>query len=73
MKLNRKNLRRMILKEIADDFDMSKSPDSDKQVAAEMLKKIISDLQNVPSHNFDRYVQYLIQHQLPNVISMLES
>ena len=51
----------------------SKGSDLNKEVAVEMLKSVITDLQNVPTQNFDKYIQYLINFQLPNIIRTLES
>tara|TARA_Y100000592_G_C5404580_1_gene284938 strand:- start:400 stop:618 length:219 start_codon:yes stop_codon:yes gene_type:complete len=72
MKIDRSQLRKMILKEQALAHSSS-SHDINKKLAVEMLKNIIRDLQNVPDHNFDKYIQHLISFQIPNIIQALES
>ena len=71
MKLHRKQLQEMIIKEMSVPSSSSNS-DLNRQIGIEMLKTVIRDLQTVPAQNFDRYIQYLITHQIPNIISTLE-
>ena len=71
MKLHRKQLQEMIIKEMSVPSSSSNS-DLNRQIGIEMLKKVIRDLQTVPEQNLDRYIQYLITHQIPNIISTLE-
>ncbi len=73
MKLNRRDLRNMILKEQEHKMKYNlKSADIKRQLAAKELKKVLSDLQNIPDQNFDRYIQYLINYKLPTIIQNLE-
>ena len=72
MKISKKKLRDLILKEQSRAYS-SKDSDINKELAAEMLKNVIHDLQNVPEHNFDKYIQHLITFQIPNIIRTLES
>ena len=72
MKISKKTLRKILLKEQANAYSSS-GADINKELAIEMLKNIISNLQNVPEHNFDKYVQHLIVFQIPNIIRTLES
>tara|TARA_B100000282_G_scaffold282065_1_gene244557 strand:- start:177 stop:434 length:258 start_codon:yes stop_codon:yes gene_type:complete len=85
MKLNRKLIKKMVLKEMAKmaDTDIKaldtsgiyrpQGSDINKELAIEMLNTIIFDLQNIPEHNFDKYIQHLISYQLPNIIRTLRS
>lgn len=72
MKISRKQLRKMVLNEQARDYPTVNS-DINKELAIEMLKNVINDLQNVPRENFDRYIQHLISYQIPNIIRTLGS
>ncbi len=78
----RRILRKMILQEMSGtnikDLDTSgiyrpQGSDINKQIAVELLKSVISDLQNVPERNFEKYIQHLINYQIPNIIRTLES
>ena len=71
MKLNRRQLRKLLLKEQSDGI-LSNSSDINKQLAIEMLENIIRDLQHVPQHNFDKYIQHLINFQIPNIVRTLK-
>ena len=85
MKLNRKLIKKMVLKEMAKmsegdikDLDTSgiyrpQGSDINRELAIEMLNNVIFDLQNIPEHNFDKYIQHLISYQLPNIIRTLRS
>ncbi len=71
MKINRKQLREMILNEQARPLSLGS--DINKELAIEMLRNVIVDLQNIPDHNIDKYIQHLISYQLPNIIRTLSS
>ena len=71
MKLTKKQLNKMILKEMA--MPQSSNNDSlNKELAIALLENVINDLQNVPEQNLKRYIAHLIDYQIPNIIRTLK-
>ena len=71
MKLDRRQLKKLIIKEMSVP-PRSTNSGLNRDLAVEMLKSVINDMQNVPEKNLNKYIQYLINFQIPNIIRTLE-